>query len=587
MRSTPAVSIHSMFPNLRAHLSGVHLRNIMLIALGATICIAPFLLHNGLFISHDINFHIFQASQFHKALTAGSPFPRWALDANCGFGSANFVFYSPLSYYAVSLFHLVIPSLVHSIIFAIWTSFFLSGLSMYLMAQKLSNTTIALAGALLYQFLPFHIITLHVRGGLAELFGFIWLPFVFGLLHQLLEGPRKNWAFPGLALSFAGLILSHLVSGFYAALAAITYLTLCLLFRKGRIRAITAITSLAFGLGVTSFYLLPIIYERQFVHLEALRWNAIFDYSKNYLFATNYAFSDIFNMIVPITVATSAYVLILVMILWTKIERAPHHQPFKGCSLYLYLFFFALFMATPASSWVWDRSQQLQTTQFPWRWVAFLELALVFLAVNYAASVQRSGLLQRTVLTRFPLYTLVLVLSYSSVLLFHNQKKENLVPETDMGKILNPEIFGYYTDLPREYLPIWASVPDMHKSQPVSKKISILSGDATFHIAEWHPENRTIQLDVRTPAVVRIETYYYPGWLARVNGITRKVLLEKQSGAMLIVLSPGKQVLSLVFTDTPLRKWSKYLSLFACLALVLATGQRTISTMKKQRQAAC
>jgi uncharacterized membrane protein len=165
---------------------------IALLAFTAFCCSFPLIANNALFDSHDIKFHLFQSDQFFKSITNGSLFPKWALNSNNGYGSASLMFYSPLSYYVVAIFHFFMPSIIQSMIAAIWCSFFLAGISMFFAANKLAGYATGLFCGVLYQFCPYHIFDLYSRGALAELFAFIWFPLIFLFLHRIQES-KSNY----------------------------------------------------------------------------------------------------------------------------------------------------------------------------------------------------------------------------------------------------------------------------------------------------------------------------------------------------------------------------------------------------------
>jgi uncharacterized membrane protein len=137
------------------------------LAIGASFCTLPLLVHNSLPLSQDIVFHIFQADQFNQNLGNGVLYPRWVGGAVNGYGSPNFIFYSPMSYYFVALIHLITPSLISSMVGAIWFSFLLSGTTMLLLVNHFFSGYRSLIPAVLYQMLPFHLYDLYVRGAAA------------------------------------------------------------------------------------------------------------------------------------------------------------------------------------------------------------------------------------------------------------------------------------------------------------------------------------------------------------------------------------------------------------------------------------
>src|SRR4030042_1341779 len=157
---------------------------VAVLLLSSLYCVLPLLIQKSIPLGHDTGFHIFQSFQFLQGLENGSLYPRWAADANNGYGSPNFIFYSPLTYYLMSFIHRWEPSWIMSMVWVIWAGFFLSGLSMFFATRKMFGNPGSLLSAVVYQMLPFHLIDLYHRGTFAELLAYSWLPLFFYFLMK-------------------------------------------------------------------------------------------------------------------------------------------------------------------------------------------------------------------------------------------------------------------------------------------------------------------------------------------------------------------------------------------------------------------
>src|SRR4030042_6987311 len=180
---------------------------VAVLALSSLYCVLPLLIQKSIPLGHDTGFHIFQSFQFLHALENGSLYPRWAADANNGYGSPNFIFYAPLTYYLVCFVHLWETSMILSMVFVIWAGYFLSGLTMFFAARKMFGTPGSLLSAVTYQILPFHVIDLYHRGTFAELFAYPWLPLFFYFLVESRKSGDSRGSMVGLSLVYSGLIL--------------------------------------------------------------------------------------------------------------------------------------------------------------------------------------------------------------------------------------------------------------------------------------------------------------------------------------------------------------------------------------------
>ena len=563
---------------LRGKTPGHTIGSIILLAFTASCCTLPLFVYQSLLVSHDINFHVFQANEFYRSLAGGSFFPRWMLNSNNGYGSANFIFYSPLCYYIVAIFHLFIPSIIHSIIVAIWLSFFLSGVSMFFAAKRIAGLTAGLLCAVLYQIFPFHIFDLYLRGTLAELFAFIWYPLIFLFLRKMHESQDTYTISVGLSISYAGLILTHLVSGFIITIIMFAYLIFHVFLSANRKKVMSGIVSLVIGLGLSSYFLLPAVCEKKFAQIGYI-FNQVFsDYQVGYIF--NQVFSDyrkdflfvlsnLYNapgFKIPLHIAVILELFLFYAIFVGINKNNQDTSDKEDNKFFICLFIFSFYMTTPLSKWIWDISTGLKTIQFPWRWIPFMDLSLIFLMAEFIRRSNKQNLVTGNFKGRLAVYLLIMLslLSFITIL-----KKDERISAKDLREILKPDQFGYLSNLPKEYTPVWAT--DLKKLLMLAapERVSVLSGDAMAKISVWQPERRVISVDVLTPAVLRIATFYYPGWTAESDGGRIKIGVEENSGVMLIKLPKSKHVLTLKFIDTPLRRAAKYTSLFSGLVLVV------------------
>ena len=163
-------------------------------------CILPKIINQGLPYAHDTIFHIFQADQFSVSLSEGNFYPRWVPDSNNGYGSPNFIFYSPFSYYLLAGIKLFSPSIIIAMIVGIWLGFFLSGITSYIATKKLYGGKASILPSVLYQLLPFHVWHIFIRGSFAEFFAYIWFPLIFLYLHKSSES-KSTSAMAGLSIS--------------------------------------------------------------------------------------------------------------------------------------------------------------------------------------------------------------------------------------------------------------------------------------------------------------------------------------------------------------------------------------------------
>jgi uncharacterized membrane protein len=528
--------------------------SILLLALIACCCILPLFIHHGLPYIDDMVFHFFQADQFTHSLKDGIIYPRWIPDANNGYGSPNFIFYSPLSYYLVSITTLFTHSLTTAMIIVIWCSFFFSGTTMFITTRKMFGGTLSPLPAIFYQILPFHLGDLYMRGTFAELFAFVWFPLIILFIHETIKS-RNKIAMVGLSLSYAGLILTHLVSGYIFSLVAGAYLIYNFFLLKDRKPIIKALFSLALGLGISAVYLLPVIFERRFVQIDYLLNCNICDYRNNFLFTFDRFQAGLGSFYLPLHIEVVLEVTLSILIILLIRKNRQRVSDSSQQNFFVFLSLFAFFLTTPLSKPIWSIIPGFPFLQFPWRWVMVIELSLCLLTGAIFSLKELSGLRFATLKKRLFVY-LIIALSLISL---------NMILK---GLYLISKITVTSVDV-REYTPIWVKDMKKIKSETGIQKASVVSGSALTNIVEWKPENRIISVEASRPSILRISTFYFPGWEGYIDNNRYKIKIEKDSGAMLIDVPEGRHTLVLKFEDTPLRYYAKIISLVSFFVMVL------------------
>jgi hypothetical protein len=196
--------------------------------------------------------------------------------------------------------------------------------------------------------------------------------------------------------------------------------------------------------------------------------------------------------------------------------------------------------------------------------MAFMEVSLIFLIAIFFNEVMTEMSIAKTGKFRNLLYVVSALVILSLFTIFINNHE---LPEKTINSILYPETYGYDNGLPREYTPVWAKDIEHILLQKAPERVSVLSGTATTEILSWQPEIRELKVNALTSTFLRVATFYYPGWIAESNGKRVRILIEKNSGTMLIDIKPGRQLLTLKFIDTPIRRTAKFLTLFFVLIL--------------------
>ncbi|WP_224982577.1 6-pyruvoyl-tetrahydropterin synthase-related protein [Geomonas agri] len=536
-----------------------------LLALGACCFAAQPLVRQALPLAHDVGFHLFQADQFASSLHSGVILPRWVADANMGYGSPNFVFYAPLSYYLTAALNLLSGSVQAAMIVTILLAFFISGIAMFHAAGRLCGREGALVAGILYQVLPYHLLDLYARCTLAELFAFTWFPLVFLFAHGVFSSDRKHLHAAGLSVTYAALILTHLVSGYIFTPVLLAFFVFEYLSHKKVRDATLAMTAMAGGLGLASFYLVPVVFERKFVHIDFIVRCFVGNFRDNFLFWLGHAPQGLHNFGAMLHLATILDLVVFISLV--AVLRGGAKEKEEGeHTFFTLLFLVALFMTTPLSGPLWVALPGLATLQFPWRFLSLMEVSLCFLAgkvVSGGAGCAGSGTRDKAVV-----YSLLTVLLVGGIIVAKS------------GSTIAAGYRGY--PVAREYTPATVTELDALLTKKTIK-VETVAGTASSQVREWLPERRVLAANASTRAVVRVATSYYPGWIADIDGVAVPVGVETGSGAILIGVAPGNHLVTLRFVDTPLRAAAKYISA-AFFTMLLGYLAFTVGQMITEKQ---
>lgn len=200
--------------------------------------------------SHSYLYNYMWTRHFGEQMAAGHLYERWLPRSFEGLGSPTFYFYPPFAYWMTGALAATGLSILQAINVAALLLLIASGMAMHLWLRD--RCTRPLLGALLYMAAPYHLFDFYVRGALAEFAAFLWLPLIALGIARL--PARRGIAL--LALSYAGLILTHLP---LATLTGLFLIAPLMLHRLWTDRA-TLLPGLAAGLlafALAAFYLLP------------------------------------------------------------------------------------------------------------------------------------------------------------------------------------------------------------------------------------------------------------------------------------------------------------------------------------------
>lgn len=217
-----------------------------------------FLMHSGLILGHDLEYHLSRIDSIAKCINIGD-FKALIHEGLNNYGYANGLCYSNLFLYpAALLVTFGVPLIVSYKIYVILFSM-ITGLAMYYPVKKITKSNFAaMISSCVYLTCSYRICDVMVRGALGESLSFIFMPLIIlGLYYIIYDDYKKFWVF---SLGFVGLVNCHLISTIIMAIISLGFILLNyekILDEPKRIKYL--IYSGLLGLLLGAFFILPML----------------------------------------------------------------------------------------------------------------------------------------------------------------------------------------------------------------------------------------------------------------------------------------------------------------------------------------
>ena len=509
-------------------------RQFALILLVTAISVMPMVLL-GYHWGHDLGFHVESwmdaSAQFHQGIL----YPRWASEANYGFGEPRFIFYPPGSWALGGILGLLLPWTLVPAIF-VWLSMILAAVGMRKLAADWLPPGGALIAALLYALNPYLLVTAYTRCAYAELLASAVFPFLLWGAFRIQRDPANGFAI--VAISLPSIWLANLPGGVIATYA----LALVLLIVSVSLRSIQPLlygsAATLTGFGLAAFALFPAAWEQKWVYIDAV-------IRPNQLPLANFLFSrsGVANMYIFNHRLSPLAVLLILGAVASAIaaRRMRYGTPAVWWSLTV-LCILCGFLMFPASVAIWRTLPELRFVQFPWRWL-FPMCAAAALLLSFALIQSK----RKRILLPLLGFGLIAV---DATIAHTKQVYTHFVTE-----IADKFRSGRGYDGLLEYLPLAgkgrylpADAPLIALVEPVSQQS--VGTPPGVYVERWSPERKVIRAELLHPMTINLRLLAYPAWQATVNGKPAGLEDNPQTGQIMMVLPAGASRTEIKFART-------------------------------------
>jgi hypothetical protein len=415
---------------------------------------------------------------------------------------------------------------------------------MFFLARRWLPRADAIFAAVIYAANPYHLVIVYWRSAVAELLAAAYLPLLLlMILRSEDEGQRIVVPLSLLmALGWLTNIPSAVMMNYSLAL-----LVLCVAIARRSFSVIRyAALAACLGAALASFYLLPVVHQRGWVHIGQVLAPGVRPQESFLFTATKDVDHNRFNLLVSVVAVWQIALLAGALYVSRRLRKQTLWLLISTWSLFCIL----LMMRFTLPLWLY--LPELRFVQFPWRWLLCLNVAFV-LAIVLS-------------LRRWWLRGLVYVVAVGGLLWAgHSVQPPWWDKAADIQEMLDNQHdrIGYEgTD---EYVPVTADADEVDDKAPPVRFIG--NGGADIRIMNWHAESRMIDTKASTPGKLVLRLFNYPLWKVRVNG--RGVATENNdpTGQMMIPIPAGESHIQIRFVDS----WDRMIGLIvSVLASVTA-----------------
>lgn len=477
---------------------------------------------------------------------------RWVPDLGGLYGYPLFNYYAPLPYYFGELIFLLTNNLIFSVKMMFAVSFIGGYVFMYLLANKFWGRLGGSLSAVFFEFAPYHAVDFYVRGAMGELWALMFFPAIFWALTKLEE--KTN--IPNLLL-VAIFIFFLLTSHNLSALIFIPFIIawVLILFLRKKIARFLWFSLFSFILAIvlSSFYLIPMIFEQNLVHVNTttvgyFSYTEHFKGFKRLLLEREWGYGPSVREIPGGEEDKLSYqvgwihLLGLILALLAAKSLWNNERWFSLVIIFSSLAVaFSIYMINPRSIFIWSHLAPLKFVQFPWR---FLLIVIFFISF-----ISGSLFLGKEIKKKIFIWT-ILVFAVVSLNFFYFKPEKfiqtsdkQLLSGSDWERQIKRSIF--------DFLPVFAKEPPANLA---SQRYQILTGDSQIFDFKEGSNWISFKADTSSHTIIRLSQYYFPDWKIFVDGKEIAIDYKNNSlGLMTFILGEGSHEVVAKLYDTPVR----------------------------------
>ena len=495
------------------------------------------LLHKGLPPTHDGEYHIIRFYQFDKTLRDGQWYPRWQPDVNKGYGSPLLNYYYPLPNYTASLFHYFGSSFIDAFKLQMFFAIIFGAVFSYLWIKYFFGEIAGVVGSVIYTFAPYHFVDIYVRGSVGEVWALALFPAFLWSLTKIVKEKNNN-AISLSCIFLALIIFSHnILALLFFPFALVYSFVICWQYKVNKKILLSVAATFLLGLSISSIFWFPALMEREYVKgLE------IYDVTRHFVepyqllfpsWGTGFSGGELQNQMTFQIGIINTCIIFLSLLFIVKLFITKKNNLFL--IFFMLCFFVICFLMLEQSTFLWRYLPLIEYTQFPWRLLSLIILICAFLGGLVVG--MTSGRLKKIISIIFIILAILLTISYTKPAYYHDRndtyyfEKPNFIDGTNTpGNAFNT--IWLNPSLPRE-----------------SNKINVSKKEGNIISEKYTSVKYIIEMTALKNSTIIVNTAYFPGWVARVDGQNR-VIEKTKDGIIALSLVEGRHTVEFFYGST-------------------------------------
>ena len=511
------------------------------------------LINRGRPTTFDGHVHITTMAQYFLALKDGEFPVQWANGfANYGYPLAIVAHQVPA--YAGAVVNFFTNNIVLSFKIVFFIAIILSTTALYIFLKEYADKRYALIAAIFFNFAPYRIINIYIRGALPEVVASIFLPVALLGLHRLFVKKK----FSGLVIFIVGLALlaySHPMMLFIHGLLIFAY-AIFLIFQypaKLRLNKIFIFLAACFISGLlAASYLLPLKMESKYfiAGSENHEITEAHYFKMQNFFSPNWYYfkghpgprGNLLKVGLP-EISLFIFIVIYTLLNWKKSSKTFKFWVGAGVV--------SLVLTTAVGRVLYDNSYLFSNIQYPWRFLANFIFILPICLSTFLQKKKINAHILAALLIIFLLLRLPQI--YGKNYVVYDQSHYFFTRVNLHSQNLNTVWMGNSLDYPVKEI-----------------QTKIIEGNGQLSNLEVKNSRRTMKIEANEEVRVADYSFYFPGWKVLIDGQKTEVQYQDPNhrGYLTFLVPPGEHNVIVKYSWSPVRLLSVLLSGFGlCLFL--------------------